>query len=313
MGQFSRVNKNKDLYHDLIKDDHEKLLEKSLRDYEQRIRKVEKEEPYVASRFRPEVDNIDVAEDIDPIESNNSALKKEELLKDKDLLADFIEEVKHYNINRGLRTVQDTQMNILHNLNNETPTEKNKISEPEVVEPIKQNTVSELTQEIQAIIQDLETDSALIATTDDYDDRSVSVVTEELQEYRTVDNNEELESVFNEIETSALKLSQSIIDNESSEQQTKSNDKIEQDNKLVLEERSNEQSDFKSNELLELTQTLNLKLDLQDTEDTTASIDTKPKVELLDKFLTFVIIMLTVALIAFVIFGIYYVSKGRGL
>lgn len=313
MGQFSRVNKNKDLYHDLIKDDHEELLEKSLRDYEQRIRKVEKEEPYVASRHKPEVDNIDVAEYIDPIESNNTALKKEDLLKDKDLLADFIEEVKHYNINRGLRTVQDTQMNILHNLNNESVAEVEVISEPEVVESKKQNTVSELTQEIQAILQELETDSTLISTIDEYEEELVLEPVNETQEYQKMENNDELESVFNEIETSAMKLSQSLIDEEMLKQESLKENEVEENNTLVPEESPSEQSDFKSNELLELTQTLNLKLDLQDTEDTTSHAPVKPKVELLDKFLTIVIIILTVALIAFVIFGIYYVSKGRGL
>lgn len=316
MSQFSRVRKNKELYSDLIQDNNTEIIEASLRDFERRTSRTKSEEEYIASRRNRNLENtvINDLHSISPVEeiievkeplvvneqviktniddSNETIITKEHLLNDRDLLDDFIEEVKRYNINRGLRNVQDTQMNILQSLNNEDSNEVYNSTYEKEIEPLELDSVSELTHEIQMIIDNLDNE-----VDNDYEEE---VESDEVDVFSFIPLDEkkdvELSSVFNEIETSALKISEIVND-------TKVNDdEINIDSPVVS-------PDYKSNELLDLTNTLNLKLDLVDRE----VVDTKPQKTIVDHIINILLILVFAATLAIAIYGIWWVSKERGL
>lgn len=290
MSQFSRVKKNSDLYKEIIEDNSSEIIENSLRDYKNRMSKNEvKEEDYVASRLKR---NEKINEEINvESESVEKVIDKTEILSDRDLLSDFIEEVKHYNINKGLRSVQDTQTNILNNLE-----EGSKVKNDS-------NAVLELTSEIKQIINDLENMEVEEDVVDTYE---VPII-------KTLDDkaDEELISIFEEIETSPI----NIEDIKHDEDTVDEVDLIDLMELEIIEEpivsvvEDDHVNDFKSNELLELTQTLNLKLDLQEQELETI----EPESSIIDKVLTAIIIFLVVALVLIIAYGIWWVYMKRGL
>ena len=281
MSQFSRVKKNSDLYKEIIEDNSAEIIENSLRDYKNRMSKSEVKEDYVASRLkRNEKINVES-------ESIEKAVDKTEILSDRDLLSDFIEEVKHYNINKGLRSVQDTQTNILNNLE-----EGNKVK-------VESNSVLELTSEIQQIISDLEN---MEVEEDPVDTYEVPII-------KTLDDkaDEELINIFEEIETSSLNIEDIKVEDEEEVLDLIEIDEIEITEEPVVEDVH--VNDFKSNELLELTHTLNLKLDLQEKDLEVI----EPENSLIDKILTGIIIFLVLALILIIAYGIWWVYMKRGL
>lgn len=308
MSQFSRVRKNQDLYQDIIQDDSSEIIESSLRDYERRVSKDSIESSaYVASRLKRneqivehiEEEVVEVVEE--PIQLQSAA--KEDILSDRDLLSDFIEEVKHYNINKGLRSVQDTQTNILNNLS-QGGTQDRVESEPQ--------SILELTSEIQQIIGDLDT----MEIHDELDDNDNDVPV-----LKTLDHeeDEELASIFNEIETSSLSLEEILnadhIEVSNKEvYEPKAVEKVTEEiviEPVVIEstdKKHEEKTDFKANELLELTQTLSLKLDLQEKE----LEDVQAHSTIVDKILTGVIVILIIAMILLVSYGIWWVYTERG-
>ncbi len=311
MSQFSRVKKNQDLYSDIIQDDKTEIIDSSLKDYQRRISKDESEETeYVASRLKR---NETMLEQIEPMDVELKSDYKEEILSDRDLLSDFIEEVKHYNINKGLRSVQDTQTNILNNLS-QSRDQKPASSESQ--------SILELTSEIQQIIGDLDD----MELEDDIEEVEVPVI-------QTLDQTEdhELQSIFNEIETSSISL-QEILNSGNIEpsdvekikepikevieektvvehkQEVPVNPKVQEFVKTLEDEQTDKKSDFKANELSELTQTLSLKLDLQEKE----LEDVQTQSTFVDKMLTVVIAVLVIAMIAIIIYGIWWVYTERG-
>ena len=193
MGQYSRVKRNKDLYKEIIEDDkNSEIIESSYSDYERRTTDPKsKESRYQTRRLKSYEDKklsneepSFTMEEEKAEKSKKSSLSKKEILRDRDLLDEFIEEVKHYNINRGLRNVQDTQMNILQSLNKNQkkdkiieeesaledentyqPKEKKVDSQEDAIEADveedlhKTKSDMELTQEIEAIISELEKES----------------------------------------------------------------------------------------------------------------------------------------------------------
>lgn len=298
MSKFSRVKKNQDLYQDIIQDDSSEIIESSLRDYERRISKENQvTDEYIANRLKRNeqlVEQIEgkVEEPRETAQLQTAA--KEDILSDRDLLSDFIEEVKHYNINKGLRSVQDTQTNILNNLTQGAP-QQEKTESPSILE---------LTSEIQQIIGDLD---------------SMDVVEEEAEVevpvLKTLDHeeDEELASIFNEIETSSLSLEEilksdnvELVEEKPQAEETVEVEVVEEVSKEDIEE---DKSDYKANELLELTQTLSLKLDLQEKE----LEDVQAHSTVIDKVLTGVIIILVIAMILIIAYGIWWVYMERGI
>lgn len=296
MSKFSRVKKNQDLYQDIIQDDSSEIIESSLRDYERRISKENQvTDEYIANRLKRNeqlVEQIEgkVEEPRETAQLQTAA--KEDILSDRDLLSDFIEEVKHYNINKGLRSVQDTQTNILNNLTQGAP-QQEKTESPSILE---------LTSEIQQIIGDLD---------------SMDVVEEEAEVevpvLKTLDHeeDEELASIFNEIETSSLSLEEILkSDNvELVEEKPQADETVEVVEEVSKEDIEEDKSDYKANELLELTQTLSLKLDLQEKE----LEDVQAHSTVIDKVLTGVIIILVIAMILIIAYGIWWVYMERGI
>ncbi len=280
MGNFSRVKKNAQLYQEVIEDDKTSIIESSLLDYERRVKRGDVSSDYIASRLKKNknIEEKTVVEEtfndeIDLKAKDEKVILKEDILRDRDLLADFIEEVKHYNINRGLRTVADTQMNILETLHK---------SDDKVEEDL------DLTSEIQQIISDFEVLDEQIEEVEVLDKPIIKPLNE--------DKTKQLINVFEEIETSAIK----VVDETS--------DKIVFDKEEVIEEKINDK-DFKSNELLELTQTLNLKLDLSEENKV---VEVNKKAVFIDKLLTFFIAILVFALLVMIGIGIWWVAKERG-
>lgn len=334
MSQFSRVKKNDDLYKEINLEDKTKIIESSLRDYERRTTDPHSNESkYQASRYRKnyqlakELENAIIEEENelekDVIEQNDgdfqaektNPLKKEEILRDRNLLEEFIEEVKHYNINRGLRNVQDTQMNILQNLAKGRSKEDQSI----IIDPIKpQNIVSEqktdleLTQEIQAIISELDDEVDYLEKEESQENKDQFVFTP-----LDKDKDAQLTNIFEEIidNSKAEKpKNQSLVSGYDLNQENL--DDIEEveniivEDKLELEPTKSEvvKRDYKSSELLELTQTLNLKLDLQEAELEEVS----KKVNIIDRILSFFVAFLVMALLAVIFYGIYWVYVERG-
>lgn len=298
MSKFSRVKKNQDLYQDIIQDDSSEIIESSLRDYERRISKENQvTDEYIANRLKRNeqlVEQIEGKVDEPRETAQLQTAAKEDILSDRDLLSDFIEEVKHYNINKGLRSVQDTQTNILNNLTQGAP-QQEKTESPSILE---------LTSEIQQIIGDLD---------------SMDVVEEEAEVevpvLKTLDHeeDEELASIFNEIETSSLSLEEilksdnvELVEEKPQADETVEVEVVEEVSKEDIEE---DKSDYKANELLELTQTLSLKLDLQEKE----LEDVQAHSTVIDKVLTGVIIILVIAMILIIAYGIWWVYMERGI
>lgn len=311
MSKFSRVKKNVDLYNKILEEDKTKIIESSLRDYERRTTDPHSmESAYQASRYRKNKDLIDelaqeefeqpsdLKENVKS-EKPAEALFKKEILRDRDLLEEFIEEVKHYNINRGLRNVQDTQMNILQNLSKKPQDSDDKSQIKAKSEASKSDL--ELTQEIQAIINELDEKDL----ESDYDDEgSDNFVYNPLP----ASKEEELSSIYNEIKSNA-KQSQKPDKAVFSQPEEKDTEKAKQESKASLPiVENNSKRDFKSSELLELTQTLNLKLDLQEAELEEVS----EKVGLIDKILTGFLLVLVLALVVIIAYGIFWVYRERG-
>lgn len=326
MSKFSRVKKNADLYNEINKEDKTKIIESSLRDYERRTTNPHtKESTYQASRYRKNKDLIDElskeksedyikpTDDVLSEESSSEALSKKEILRDRDLLEEFIQEVKHYNINRGLRNVQDTQMNILQTLSKTPqPTEEARDKAEVLDENVEETKKSdlELTQEIQAIIKELDEKDL----ESDYDDEGL----DDFVFTPLADNKEEeLTNIFSEIEDNSRhghKPEKVVFKAEENNLEAKNINEEDvlagTENKLeeIKDENNSNKRDFKSSELLELTQTLNLKLDLQEAELEEVS----EKVTVLDRILTGFLVVLVVALILIIAYGIFWVYRERG-
>lgn len=292
MGQFSRVNRNKDLYQNIIENDNTEIVDASLRDYERRTsRSQDEEKVYNASRLKGKDTFINIShlQDEDKLKTNLETYEEpvqelstnivdhklgKEVVQDKDLLSEFIEEVKHYNINKGLRTVQDTQSNILNNL------QKNeKVEKPDVV--------MELTTEIQQIIDDLEVQSF-----EDPQDKTKEVSIETL---KPLDDAEDkvLSEMLDAIETNALEITEQV--NAEIAKSEESSDTVPV-------------TSFETNELLELTQTLSLKLDIQENE----LREVKEHNSFIDRVLTVIIAVLAISLVLIVVYGLWWVYKERG-
>lgn len=292
MGQFSRVNKNKDLYQNIIENDNTEIVDASLRDYERRTsRSQDEEKVYNASRLKGKdtfinishlQDEVELKTDVETYEepvqelATNAVDHKigKEVVQDKDLLSEFIEEVKHYNINKGLRTVQDTQSNILSNLQKNEEVEK-----PDVV--------MELTTEIQQIIDDLEVQSF-----EEPQDKTKEVSIESL---KPLDDDEDkvLSEMLDAIETNALEITEQV--NAEIAKSEDSSDTVPV-------------TSFEANELLELTQTLSLKLDIQENE----LREVKEHNSFIDRILTVIIAVLAISLVLIVVYGLWWVYKERG-
>lgn len=333
MSEFSRVKKNKDLYKEIIEDDKTKIIESSLRDYERRTTDPHSNESkYQASRYRKnhklesDKEQFDQTFDLENKESQPESLSKKEILRDRDLLEEFIEEVKHYNINRGLRNVQDTQMNILQNLG-KTPTENIENDLSETFKEVENITKSDqdLTREIQAIISDLdneieeitlpEPDGFVFTPLDEEKDKILYSIFEEIEENadkkpktdKAVFNRDEVSKTV-ELEEAEESLKEEVV--KKTEFETRDINNVSQE--IITDEvleTTNDKRDYKSSELLELTQTLNLKLDLQEAELDNVT----QKVSVLDKILSLFVLILVLALIGIILFGIFWVSKERGL
>ena len=121
MGQFSRVNKNKEMYQNILEEKDSQIIDASLRDFERRTSKTKvSKDTYQASRYKVKDNYIsltsgdeDIVEELEEVsvEEVSPILNEEEtkvygkeIIEDQDLLSDFIEEVKHYNIKKGLRS-----------------------------------------------------------------------------------------------------------------------------------------------------------------------------------------------------------------
>lgn len=322
MSKFSRVKKNVDLYNKIIEEDKTKIIESSLRDYERRTTDPHsKESTYQASRYRKNKDLIEELSEekfegvINPTDSvlnepsSGDTLSKKEILRDRDLLEEFIQEVKHYNINRGLRNVQDTQMNILQTLS-KAPQSREEPSQKEEATQQTDKSDLELTHEIQAIIKELDEKNL----DSDYDEEGVDDFTFSPLESK---KEKELSNIFSEIEDNSKftqKSKKAVFKGEDDylEDIEENKDQIlaDADSKLELakDETSLNKRDFKSSELLELTQTLNLKLDLQEAE----LEDVSEKVTVLDRILTGFLVILIIALIIIIAYGVFWVYRERG-
>ena len=335
MSEFSRVKKNKKLYSEIIEDDKTKIIESSLRDYERRTTDSHSDESkYQASRYRKnhDIQKKESSVAAEPVESvvAKEAIAQKEILRDRDLLEEFIEEVKHYNINRGLRNVQDTQMNILQNLGKTSQdAEVEKIKE-EPKQEVVDKSDQDLTQEIMAIISNLDNEDIdyeedekndfVFTPLDDENDKKLSTIFDEIEEHsdkpkidkksfttKNDANNESEESIEEETEDAkALKTDNVLALPKTQDLDGKLN-KFEPSVKETTSYKDGR--DFKSQELLELTQTLNLKLDLHENEIQ----DVSKKVTILDKILSLLIVFLIIAWVVIILFGIYWVSKERGL
>lgn len=301
MGQFSRVNKNKEMYQNILEEKDSQIIDASLRDFERRTSKTKvSKDTYQASRYKVKDNYIsltsgdeDIVEELEEVsvEEVSPILNEEEtkvygkeIIEDKDLLSDFIEEVKHYNINKGLRSFQDTQSNILSNLQ-----KNNELERPKVV--------VELTSEIQKIIDDLENQNEILEEKEE----TKEVLIDNFKPLNDSDDRV-IAEMLDQIETSALNVIEPI------------NELLEQTSELALVEEKleadlvNPVNSYEANELLELTQTLSMKLDLQENELN----EVKEHTSFLDKLLTVIIVLLVLALIGLAVFGIWYVKKERG-
>lgn len=300
MSQFSRVNKNKDLYQSIIEDDKTEVVENSLRDFESRTsRTTEEKTVYNANRLKHKDEYINLAtgemvqeEQLTPFEKYDLEVSSidhsyqneaNNIITNKDLLSDFIEEVKHYNINRGLRSDQDTQTNILNNLNHQN------LSEPSVV--------VELTNEIQQIIGDLEEETKKITLP-----QSEEVV---IDSFKPLDEqqNRVLSEMLDEIETSAI----NVVNVEDYENKSENvlKDEVRE---FTREELLTQTNSFEANELFELTQSLNLKLEEQKNE----LEKVKKHSTFIDRLVTGIFILLIFSLVVLIGYAFWFIMKERG-
>lgn len=300
MSQFSRVNKNKDLYQSIIEDDKTEVVENSLRDFESRTsRTTEEKTVYNANRLKHKDEYINLAtgemvqeEQLTPFEKYDLEVSSidhsyqneaNNVITNKDLLSEFIEEVKHYNINRGLRSDQDTQTNILNNLNHQN------LSEPSVV--------VELTNEIQQIIGDLEEETKKITLP-----QSEEVV---IDSFKPLDEqqNRVLSEMLDEIETSAI----NVVNVEDYENKSENvlKDEVRE---FTREELLTQTNSFEANELFELTQSLNLKLEEQKNE----LEKVKKHSTFIDRLVTGIFILLIFSLVVLIGYAFWFIMKERG-
>ncbi len=166
----------------------------------------------------------------------------------------------------------------------------------------------ELTQEIEAIIGELDANS-------DYIEESEMITPKDQFVFTPLDKDkdEQLKSIFEEIkdnsEVEKIKK-QEIFEEVVEDEKIQVEEIIQKDELLKKEDVKNDfvKRNYKSSELLELTQTLNLKLDLQEAELDEVS----KKVNFIDRILSFFVVFLIMTLLAVIFYGIYFVYVERG-
>jgi len=163
MSEFSRLKKNQALYAAIKADSEASLSESDLLDLKKRLEGSKIDQEVVEKGFaRKKEVEFDELTDLD------STLSSDELIKS------FISEVKKYNIKSGLRTVEDTNLNILKELEREDKEDSNTniVSPSEPI--IEAKPFTEATEDLEVTKQNiseeirrlLEEDPSLLAGAD---------------------------------------------------------------------------------------------------------------------------------------------------
>lgn len=160
MSNYSRAKKNQDLYQQLNTDRESDITTEGLSQYANRLNTIDQQfEEMQVSATSQQAAHARRNAYFNPIEEKITPNFRNEYLDE------FIDEVKQYNIKKGLRSVEDTQTNILNELRGvtvkdihvplKTEEDKTEVSEPQAKEdkPAEQFKES-LASQIQKLLEE---------------------------------------------------------------------------------------------------------------------------------------------------------------
>lgn len=276
MTDFSRTKKNQKLYTDLHIDAEERITPKKPSTYQPRLSR--------SNHVSLEKDfSIDAdIHDKETLKTGDVSLDVFDDDISNDLIQSFISEVKRYNIQSGLRSVEDTNMNILNELNKEMPlVNEKKQSSDLLFEPEKKEAES------LTVDDDLELTKQNIS----------SEIHKLLKgEYNPLDDYHD-DAEHDQLKTTEISLNQEeTLDNKSQATNDLSELPIKQENSVTKE-------DDLTQKLLEETQSLKLQLSEYENELSTINNDVNRSSKLLSLFV-FILLLVVMVVVALVIYWV---------
>ncbi|MDD2592583.1 MAG: hypothetical protein PHN21_07240 [Erysipelotrichaceae bacterium] len=152
MDDFSRVKKNSELYQKLHSDTDINLDTDRLTKYFERLNRIDDE---ITDNMKLESTSINPLHarkisDLDKRTDENVSVSF-----NNEYLDEFISEVKQYNIKKGLRVSEDTQTNIIQNLNSKINNDQNGLSHNDLeLNPNKENDQTFITTQLEKLVDD---------------------------------------------------------------------------------------------------------------------------------------------------------------
>lgn len=152
MDDFSRVKKNSELYQKLHSDTDINLDTDRLTKYFERLNRIDDE---ITDNMKLESTSINPLHarkisDLDKRTDENVSVSF-----NNEYLDEFISEVKQYNIKKGLRVSEDTQTNIIQNLNSKINNDQNGLNHNDLeLNPNKENDQTFITTQLEKLVDD---------------------------------------------------------------------------------------------------------------------------------------------------------------
>ena len=330
---LSRVRKNEELYRDLNTNPEENIQSEELSHYANRLNAIDStsfnkmEAESTSSEAQhlkeqllqadPEVTSVKKAEAEKPVEQPKEESKAPAF--NNEYLDEFIDEVKQYNIKKGLRSMEDTDLNILNELRgNSRKTSPNYFKEKEedstkAFEPFKEKEEEEVRRE--TLKEDLKASAApayeprtsnltVYGPMDEEEPKKQEAVKKEETKPMFKEENEdlrkEIENVLSDVGTTREVSKEEL--REASKEPVKEKKMVEVEEDFIV--------DTKLHENL-LQQTTELKTRVDEYDDKLDGVN--DKVDTVNKVLNGLLTVLLIVLVAVLGVLIYYILKSRGI
>ncbi|MBR2685982.1 MAG: hypothetical protein IKE59_08060 [Erysipelotrichaceae bacterium] len=331
---LSRVRKNEELYRDLNTNPEENIQSEELSHYANRLNAIDsssfdKMEAEATSSEAQHLKEQLTAENPEVIATKIPEVKKEEVKEtvkeeaenaapafNNEYLDEFIDEVKQYNIRKGLRSMEDTDLNILNELRgNSRKNTVNYFREKEeestkAFEPFKEKepeTVKETLKEDLKATPAYEPRTSNLTVYGPLEDDEPKTQPQKKEEASKPLYQEDHEDLRKEIENV---LSDVGTTREVSKEELREASKEPQKEKKMVEVEEDFIVDTKLHENL-LQQTSELKTKIDEYDDKLGGVN--EKVDTVNKVLNGLLTVLLIVLVAVLGVLVYYILKSRGI
>lgn len=273
MAEYSRVKKYENLRKEIETENAGKYdVSDTLRRYNKKIESEEVYEPVHEKIFKQEEKTVN---------EDTESFKNE-------YLDSFIQEVRSYNMQKGIRDYEDTKIDILQQLSNKSGERRSRVVEhnEEIVSPIQNDDYQE------------ERDANTMEIS-----KHVFELLSEVENEKAVEENE----VVEEMETSQMsELDKRIASLEKSEKEFKMEEEVVQEVIETQEEEEYSISDLTKQELLEETRKLKVQIDeyKEELNDINDDVDAN------NRLLNIIIAILVIALLSVIGVVVYWLISG---